>query len=907
MMNVHNLELLNSRAVREEIQRFESVHPHIYAIYDLLEQVEDPCLQDQLREHVVCIEDSFVNSQEWTLSRTVPELKLGVVGSLTSGKSALVHRYLTGSYMQEESPEGGRFKKEIVVDDRSYLLLIRDEGGPPELQFCSWVDAVILVFSVEDEMSFQMLYNFYAKIAHYRNTADLPMILVGTQDALTQNSPRLIDDTKAKKLAADLKRCPYFETCAMYGLNVERVFQDAAQLIVEKKHYHTMVSLSNSSSSLPSTPHSVRSNPFPGSAPFPGPNSLSAPSANHSNSQHHQQQHQQGGGSGTMGSMGSRKGSRDSIREGSQGSNQGSDGRGPLQPSPSSTPNFTRKSRRKSNLFTPNKGKPQNSETKNGDTGSLPNHAQRGIGSGRSIPVKQGYLYKRSSKALNKEWKKKYVTLCDDGRLTYHPSLHDYMDDVHGKEIRLLNTTVKVPGRRPPLARANTQAGSTTTSTSSMNSGTNGIANNMKAMTISGHAGPAIHSNQGALSRDTSNPMLSQRDVQEAKIKSTSLPRDTVFSDATIISNSSVTPGISNGVDAPLSFPQMGMTSKDGHGSKKKHRRMRSSGGNKSLDHPHLEESEDCEFIIVSLDNRQWNFEATNSEERDGWVVAVEQRILACLQTNESAKGKGQLSNLEQSAIVETIRKVRGNGSCVDCEGQNPDWSSLNLGSLMCIECSGIHRNLGSHISRVRSLTLDEWPPELAQVMMLTGNALTNSVFEVSLHGQVKPTVTSGREEKEKWIRAKYERKEFIAPYPYPERNLGQQLMEAVIREDIRAVMLLLVHARENEVNYCYGDGDGRSALHLSCAMGNVVITQLLIWYKLNVNIADADGRTALAYARSVEADDCVKVLVMNGCQDVGDYNSNMNNSTLLRVPQGPGRGHHPTPTTGGDKMSSVI
>ena len=80
------------------------------------------------------ISDSFVNSQEWTLSRNVPEIRLGIVGSLSSGKSALVHRYLTGSYMQEESPEGGRFKKEVVVDGQSYLLLIRDEGGPPELQ-----------------------------------------------------------------------------------------------------------------------------------------------------------------------------------------------------------------------------------------------------------------------------------------------------------------------------------------------------------------------------------------------------------------------------------------------------------------------------------------------------------------------------------------------------------------------------------------------------------------------------------------------------------------------------------------------------------------------------------------------------------------------------------------------------
>ena len=48
----------------------------------------------------VFVSDSFVNSQEWTLSRSVPDIRLGIVGSLSSGKSALVHRYLTGCYMQ---------------------------------------------------------------------------------------------------------------------------------------------------------------------------------------------------------------------------------------------------------------------------------------------------------------------------------------------------------------------------------------------------------------------------------------------------------------------------------------------------------------------------------------------------------------------------------------------------------------------------------------------------------------------------------------------------------------------------------------------------------------------------------------------------------------------------------------
>uniref|UniRef100_A0A8C4V5G2 ArfGAP with GTPase domain, ankyrin repeat and PH domain 3 n=1 Tax=Falco tinnunculus TaxID=100819 RepID=A0A8C4V5G2_FALTI len=176
--------------------------------------------------------DSFVNSQEWTLSRSVPELKVGIVGNLSSGKSALVHRYLTGTYVQEESPEGGRFKKEIVVDGQSYLLLIRDEGGPPELQFAAWVDAVVFVFSLEDEISFQTVYNYYLRLCSYRNTAEVPMVLVGTQDAISATNPRVIDDSRARKLSNDLKRCTYYETCATYGLNVERVFQDVAQKVV---------------------------------------------------------------------------------------------------------------------------------------------------------------------------------------------------------------------------------------------------------------------------------------------------------------------------------------------------------------------------------------------------------------------------------------------------------------------------------------------------------------------------------------------------------------------------------------------------------------------------------------------------------------------------------------------------
>ncbi|KAI2648831.1 Arf-GAP with GTPase, ANK repeat and PH domain-containing protein 3 [Labeo rohita] len=100
------------------------------------------------------------------------------------------------------------------------------------LSFAAWVDAVVFVFSLEDEISFQTVYNYFLRLSSYRNTAEVPMVLVGTQDAISAANPRVIDDARARKLSNDLKRSTYYETCSTYGLNVERVFQDVAQKVV---------------------------------------------------------------------------------------------------------------------------------------------------------------------------------------------------------------------------------------------------------------------------------------------------------------------------------------------------------------------------------------------------------------------------------------------------------------------------------------------------------------------------------------------------------------------------------------------------------------------------------------------------------------------------------------------------
>jgi Arf-GAP/GTPase/ANK repeat/PH domain-containing protein 1/3 len=191
--------------------------------------------------------------------------------------------------------------------------------------------------------------------------------------------------------------------------------------------------------------------------------------------------------------------------------------------------------------------------------------------------------------------------------------------------------------------------------------------------------------------------------------------------------------------------------------AKKRHRRLQPNNGMHSISNSVTPKSlsnnnggdddgDENVFIIVSLD-KQWYFETQSNEERDEWVQAIEQQILYSLQNIESSKAARAAKiggpTMADSASIQTIKQIPGNGFCADCDQTNPTWTSLNLGALICMDCASLHRNLGTHLSRVRSLELDEWPFELVQIMRSIGNKLSNSIWEANIKNRVKPQPTA--------------------------------------------------------------------------------------------------------------------------------------------------------------------
>ncbi|KAA0052490.1 putative ADP-ribosylation factor GTPase-activating protein AGD13 [Cucumis melo var. makuwa] len=109
---------------------------------------------------------------------------------------------------------------------------------------------------------------------------------------------------------------------------------------------------------------------------------------------------------------------------------------------------------------------------------------------------------------------------------------------------------------------------------------------------------------------------------------------------------------------------------------------------------------------------------------------------------------------------------LKDNRFCADCRAADPKWASANIGVFICLKCCGVHRSLGSHISKVLSVTLDEWnDDEIDAMIEVGGNSSANAIYEAYIpEGYSKPGPDATHEQRSKFIRSKYELQEFLKP-----------------------------------------------------------------------------------------------------------------------------------------------
>ncbi|XP_038584483.1 arf-GAP with SH3 domain, ANK repeat and PH domain-containing protein 3 isoform X1 [Micropterus salmoides] len=277
---------------------------------------------------------------------------------------------------------------------------------------------------------------------------------------------------------------------------------------------------------------------------------------------------------------------------------------------------------------------------------------------------------------------------------------------------------------------------------------------------------------------------------------------------------------------------------------------------------------EDRRTFDLVTHNRTYHFQAEDEQECMIWVSVLQNSKEEALNT---ALGGDQLhlqdSGLQElsRAIIAELRHMPGNEACADCGAPDPSWLSTNLGILTCIECSGIHRELGVHYSRIQSLTLDLLSTSELLLAVSIGNTRFNDIMEAGLpNDSVKPFPQSDMNARKDYIVAKYAERRYVLRR---EEADPARLYDAVRGRDINSLLQLYAEGADLAKPLTLPEGQGirETALHLAVRLEERSSLALVDFLCQNSNCLEkrtAEGNTALHYSVLHHKPESLKLLL---------------------------------------------
>uniref|UniRef100_A0A4W6FX00 ArfGAP with SH3 domain, ankyrin repeat and PH domain 2b n=1 Tax=Lates calcarifer TaxID=8187 RepID=A0A4W6FX00_LATCA len=275
-------------------------------------------------------------------------------------------------------------------------------------------------------------------------------------------------------------------------------------------------------------------------------------------------------------------------------------------------------------------------------------------------------------------------------------------------------------------------------------------------------------------------------------------------------------------------------------------------------------------FDLFSHD-RTYHFQAEDEAECQVWVSVLQNSKEEAL--NKAFKGdqdEGENNIVQEltKAIVGEVKRMSGNDGCCDCGAPAPTWLSTNLGVLICIECSGIHREMGVHYSRIQSLDLDVLGTSELLLAKNVGNASFNEIMEADLKTVIKLRLSLvSRQMRKDYITAKYTEKRFARRRCADAASRLQVLYEAVRNRDI--LSLIQVYAEGVDLMEAIPQPNehepGETVLHLAVRMvdrNSLHIVDFLAQNSANLDKQTTRGSTALHYCCLTDNSECLKLLL---------------------------------------------